>query len=162
MMSLLGVLLGLLCLIVPCLTETNMSNTHVITSTHHWYLSHCYDMTHYRYLAFAPFAFFVGVALAFVTPLGGIGMALGIVNLYNSIHPQIEASWLRFGPSVTTYYWGAAFYIGILASVVTMASFVFPIGPGYSEMYRPWPQARGNLKERLLVWGTGNKSRGDV
>lgn len=163
MMSLLGVLLGLLCLIVPCLTETDMYKTHVIISTHHWYLFHCSDLLHvHRYLLFAPLAFFVGVALAFVTPLGGIGMALGIVSLYSSLHHTMETSLIRFGPVVTWYDWGPAFYIGILAAVVTLSSYFLPIGPGYSEMYRPWPRARGNLKERLFVWGRGNKPRARV
>jgi hypothetical protein len=165
MMSLLGVLLGLVCLTVPCLTETNIDvkyKTHAIISTYHWSLSHCYDMTHYRYLVFAPLAFFVGVALAFVTPLGGIGMALGIVSLYSSIYHQMESSSLSFGPTISVFHWGAAFYIGILAAIVTLGSFVFPLGPGYSEMYRPWPHARSNLKERLFVWGRGDKPKGSV
>ncbi len=120
-------------------------------------------MIHDRYLVFAPIAFFVGVALAFVTPLGGIGMALGIVSLYRSIHPQFDTStWLLPHGITVVFNWGAAFYIGILATIVTLVSFVFPIGPGYSEMYLPRPQGRGNLKERLLVWGRGKKPRGSV
>ena len=160
MMCLLGVLLGLLCFTVPCLTETERYGVGATMSHQwHWYLTHCYDMVHDRFLVFAPVAFFLGVALAFVTPLGGIGMALGIVSLYWSIHPQFDTSTLLLPRGVTIVFnWGPAFYIGILAAIVTLVSFAFPIGPGYSEMYRPWPLCRGHLKERLLVWGRGKKS----
>ena len=150
-MCLLGVLLGLLCLTVPVLTESNE-----IGNSNQWYLTHCLDMLHDRYLLFAPIAFFAGVALAVVTPLGGIGMALGMVSLYNRIHPQFDTSTLSLPHgSIIVFHWGAAFYLGVLATIVTLVSFFFPIGPGYSEMYRPWPLSRGHLKKRLLVWGRG-------
>jgi hypothetical protein len=157
MMCLLGVLLGLLCLTVPVLTETTTLRFTGAAIEHHQYMT-----THqYVNLVFAPIAFFLGVALAFVTPLGGVGTASGMIGYYYGLSPKFDTSGFLFPAGITmAYHWGAAFYIGILATIVTLVSFVFPIGPGYSEMYSPWPQGRGNLKERLLVWGRGRKPRG--
>jgi hypothetical protein len=125
---------------------------------------HQYMTTHrFVNLVLAPIAFFLGVALAFVTPLGGVGMASGMIGYYYGLSPQFDTSGFLFPEGITiAFHWGAAFYIGILATLVTIVSFVFPTGPGYSEMYSPWPQGRGNLKERLLVWGRGRKPREGV
>ena len=159
MMCLLGVLLGLLCLTVPVLTETITLKFTGAAIEYHQYMT----TDRFVSLVLAPIAFFLGVALAFVTPLGGVGMASGMIGYYYGLSPQFDTSWILYPAGITiTFHWGAAFYIGILATVVTLVSFVFPIGPGYSEMYLPRPQGRGDLKKRLLVWGRGRKPREGV
>jgi hypothetical protein len=169
-MCLLGVLLGFLCLALPALTETMAYNHlgHSGTMEYHLYMSSS------RFVgvwtdpplipsldyAFVVVVFFVGVALAAITPLGGVSMAIGIFGYYlllNSRFDTMRSTFAGPGRIVTSIDWGAAFYIGTLATVVTLLSFVFPAGPGYSVMYSPWPLRRGHLKERLLVWGKGKK-----
>jgi hypothetical protein len=150
-MCLLGVLLCFLCLTVPALTLTGTRTYGGIVDVKE---SNQYMTTdRFANLVLPSIVFFLGFALAFVTPLGGVGMALGMIGYYYGPSPQFNPGWSIPYPIVLTFHWGPAFYIGILAAIVTLASFVFPIGPGYSEMYRPWPLRRGHLKERLLVWG---------
>lgn len=171
---LLGVLLGCLCLALPALTVTMGYN----------HLGHSGTMEYHLYMTSSRFVgvwtdppmipsldyasvfvvFFVGVALAVVTPLGGVGMATGIFGYYLLLISRFDTMRSTFaGPGpwiiVTSIDWGAAFYIGILAAIVTLLSFFFPMGPGYSEMYTHWPLHRGHLRERLLVWGRSNKPR---
>lgn len=175
MMCLLGVLLGLLCLAVPCLTMTmhydgpgipGTMKYHLYMSTTEFVGTHTYPpIIQFADFVLAAIAFFLGVALASVTPLGGVSMALGMIDYYRVLSSKFDAFRDSFGGAgriVTSIDWGAAFYIGILATFVTLLSFVFPVGPGYSEMYLPRPQGRGNLKERLLVWDRGKKPRGGV
>ena len=169
-MCLLGVILGFLCLALPALTVT-MNYNHLGYSgamEYHLYMSSSRFVEVWTDPPVIPsldyasvvVVFFVGVALAAITPLGGVSMATGIFGYYLLLNSRFDAMRSTFahpGSFVNSVEWGAAFYIGILATVVTLLSIVFPVGPGYSDMYSPWPLRRGHLKERLLVWGKGKK-----
>ena len=173
LLCVLGALIGLMCVAVPILTLT----------THYYRLGQTGSMEYHLYMSASEFVnvhfdpppiesadflvalvvFFGGVALAFVTPLGGVGMAVGIVGYYGVLSSKFDAmrsafSWGHPGVIVTSIHWGAAFYVGILATVVVLVSSILPLGPGYSEMHKPWPFGRRCVKERLLVWGRLRKS----
>lgn len=88
-------------------------------------------------------------------------MAAGLVEYYIALGDEFDAIAARLSHLevvVTSVGWDAAFYIGVLATVLVLVSAVLPVGPGYSEMYAPWPFRRWRLKERLLVWGRSSKS----
>ncbi|MEM0342738.1 MAG: hypothetical protein QXU73_00585 [Thermoplasmata archaeon] len=106
-------------------------------------------------------AFFGGTVLAFGTPLGGVGMAAGLLQYYFALRNEFDVIAARLSHPevfVTSVGWDAALYIGVLATALVLVSAVLPVGPGYSEMYAPWPFRRWRLKERLLVWGRFSKS----
>jgi len=98
----------------------------------------------------APAMFLLGIVLAFVSPLGGIVMAAGMLDFYLETHGYI-GEWIYKHPTVT-YAWGPAFYVGIAASVIGVASFAYPVRVCFSGAGVCWTAGRKSILNRILVW----------
>jgi len=101
-------------------------------------------------LVFAPVAFLVGVILSFFTPLGGVPMALGIIDFYVRMHGHLDTH-------VTEYFtvtsdWGPGFYVGIGAASLAIASILLPIYLELSADNVVVSLQRELTPRRLCVW----------
>lgn len=156
MTCLVGAALGLVCFAVPSIVVVFPSGYQ-----EYHYMFDTWDQNSRYFLIFAPVALFIGSAVAVVTPIGGMSMALGVVSFYSSIRPQIQTIVMGFFPHGSEpglgYQWGAAFYVGILATSLVLLSIVFPFGPGHSNVRSPWHHNHCSWKGRLLVWGRGRE-----
>lgn len=166
LLCLLGACLGLVCLAFPLLTVTftDYHRPGAPTTERVLYMSSNQlagtwmdppILQHADWLI-AFIAFFGGALLAFGTPLGGAGMAAGLLEYYIALGDEFDAIAARLSHLsfvVTSVGWDAAFYMGILATALVLMSAILPVGPGYSEMYEKWPFRGWHLRKRLLVWG---------
>ncbi len=173
---LLGAILGIVSLTVPCVAVTIehsslFSNGRITYSHLFLYLTSSAftgpeaDLGNLMTKAppeflLAPTAFLLGIALSLITPLGGLSMALGMVEYGRIVGSNdFNAMFASTGSAATSIHWGAALYIGILATILVLLSVLLPFGPGHTSIRDVLSFNRNHLKERLLVWGRDTKSR---
>jgi len=101
-------------------------------------------------LVIAPAMFLLGTILAFVTPLGSILMAAGMLDFYVEMHGHIGE--LIYKHPVVTYAWGYAIYFGIAASHLGVASLACPLRASLSGAGVSWNTNRKPMIGRILVW----------
>jgi hypothetical protein len=115
-------------------------------------------------LMYAAILFTIGSALALLTPFGGIGQLTGIVvfglRLKDSLSHLIPMPTTTLRPGLTWEYsssLGPCFYLAILATTLTLASFVVSVRFDPSRKYWLKASLRMPIRERLLSIGADSK-----
>jgi len=159
-LSLAGGVLGLLCLAIPWLIYTVTVPNAVVHQP--LYLEDCPTVLWGVRLVFAPLAFFLGAALALVTPFGGVVMSAGMLDLYLAANSSIKTAYTKGLDPSYSYSWGPAFYVGVIATVIASVSIFLPIGLSYSHGRASWANDTESILDRILVWrrDSGDGMRG--
>lgn len=144
MLCLAGALLALVAMGLPWFTHQTVSAQPSITQYDSHNLFMVLDQSFGTEAMLAGIVFICGTAVAFVTPLGGIGQAFGALWFWQTRHLIVGT--LATSGWIDRNYFDSGFYIGIVASAIVLASMFVPLGIGYILR-------RKTLLSRLIIWG---------
>jgi hypothetical protein len=144
MLCLAGALLALVAMGVPWFTHQTISAQPSVTQYDSHSLFMVFDQSFGPEAVLAAIVFICGTAVAFVTPLGGIGQVFGALWFWQTRHLIVGT--LATSGWIDRNYFDSGFYLGIVASGMVLASMFVPLGIGYILR-------RKTLLSRLIIWG---------
>ena len=144
MLCLAGALLALVAMGLPWFTHQTVSAQPSVTLYESHNLFMVLDQSFGTEAMLAGIVFICGTAVAFVTPLGGIGQAFGALWFWQTRHLIVGT--LATSGWIDRNYFDSGFYLGIIASAIVLASMFVPLGMGYILR-------RKTLLSRLIIWG---------
>lgn len=94
----------------------------------------------------------VGAIISALTPLGGFVPLYGAAAYFSKMSLWIGLVPIPgFGPA-PQFQLGPGFYLAVAAGLTSIASMIWPVGPGYSGLYFPFSPRRLTVSRRMLVW----------
>lgn len=139
-----GALLALVAIGLPWFTHQTISSQPLVTQNESHSLYMVLDQSFGIEAMLAALIFLGGTALAFVTPLGGIAQAIGVLWFFQTryliVGTLLTPGW------IDRNYFDSGFYVAIVATGLVLVSMFLPLGIGYILR-------RKTLAGRLVVWG---------